>query len=104
MAWVWELKPPTQLSFWRSHMKNIAKSILLALAALFLITTFISSGLAQTSRGTVSGTVTDQAGAVVSGADVELKKAATNETRVTRTNDSGIYRFDAVDLGIYEVT
>ena len=53
--------------------------------------------------GTVVGTVTDQTGAVVSGADVELKKAATNEVRVTRTNDSGIYRFDAVDLGTYDV-
>src|SRR4029453_4711096 len=37
-------------------------------------------------------------------AEVSLKKAATNETRTTSTNDSGIYRFDAVDLGTYDVT
>ena len=84
-------------------MKNKTRSILLFLVTLFLITTCVGLSSAQTSRGTVVGTVTDQAGAVISGADVELKKAATNEIRVTRTNDSGIYRFDAVDLGSYEV-
>ena len=85
-------------------MKNKTRSILLTLGIFFLITTCVQFGLAQTSRGTVVGTVTDQNGAVVSGADVELKKAATNEIRTTRTNESGIYRFDAVDLGTYEVS
>ena len=84
-------------------MKNTKRSILLILGTILVVTTCGRFSLAQTSRGTVVGTVTDQTGAVVSGADVELKKAATNETRLTRTNDSGIYRFDAVDLGIYEV-
>lgn len=59
---------------------------------------------AQTSRGTVSGTVMDQSSAVVSGAEVELKNTATNTSRTTATNDSGIYRFDAVDLGVYDLT
>ena len=84
-------------------MENTARSILLAFGAFFLITTCVGFSLAQTSRGTVAGTVTDQTGAVISGADVELKKLATNEVRTTRTNDSGIYRFDAVDLGTYDV-
>ena len=85
-------------------MKNITRSLFLALGTFLLIATCVQFSWAQTSRGTVTGTVTDQAGAVISGADVELRKTATNETRTTRTNDSGIYRFDAVDLGIYEVS
>src|SRR5215510_2291652 len=85
-------------------MKDITRSIFLVLGTFFLITTCVHFSWAQTSRGAVAGTVADQNGAVISGADVELRKAATNETRVTRTNDSGIYRFDAVDLGTYEVT
>jgi outer membrane receptor protein involved in Fe transport len=84
-------------------MKAIGRSLLLALGTFFLIVICVHVSSAQTSRGTVAGTVTDQNGAVISGADVELRKLATNETRVTRTNDSGIYRFDAVDLGVYEV-
>src|SRR2546430_149039 len=59
--------------------------------------------MGQTSKGTVTGVVTDPQGAVISGADVELKNPATNVSRTTTTNDSGLYRFDAVDLGTYDL-
>jgi len=59
---------------------------------------------AQTSRGTVTGIVSDQNGAVISGAEAELKNSATNQVRTTKTNDSGLYRFDAVDLAVYDLT
>lgn len=58
---------------------------------------------AQTSRGTVSGTVADPNGAVVPGATVNLTSDATGLVRTTTTNDEGIYRFDAVELGTYTV-
>jgi hypothetical protein len=58
---------------------------------------------AQTSRGTFTGTVTDPSGAVVPGATVTLVNKATNLTREGATNQAGIYRFDAVDLGTYDV-
>jgi Carboxypeptidase regulatory-like domain/TonB dependent receptor/TonB-dependent Receptor Plug Domain len=63
-----------------------------------------AAAFAQTSRGTVTGIVTDPAGAVVTGANVELKNTATNLSRTTTTNDSGLFRFDAVDLGTYDLT
>ncbi|MDQ3254508.1 MAG: carboxypeptidase-like regulatory domain-containing protein, partial [Acidobacteriota bacterium] len=53
---------------------------------------------AQTSRGTVSGVVTDTAGAVVPGASVTLTSDATNQARTTVSNEEGFYRFDAVEL------
>jgi outer membrane receptor protein involved in Fe transport len=59
---------------------------------------------AQTSRGTVNGLVTDQSGAAVVGTDVDLRNTATNVVRNTKTNESGLYRFDAVDPGPYELT
>jgi len=59
---------------------------------------------AQTSRGTVTGIVSDQNGSVISGAEAELKNSATNQVRTTKTNDSGLYRFDAVDLAVYDLT
>lgn len=61
------------------------------------------SVLAQTSRGTVSGTVSDPNGAVVPGAEVTLTNTATNVSRTVSTNDQGFYRFDAVDLGTYSI-
>src|SRR5690349_4708081 len=57
----------------------------------------------QTSRGTVTGTIIAASGAVVAGARVVLTGAATGARRSTVSNDAGIYRFDAVDLGLYEL-
>jgi hypothetical protein len=59
---------------------------------------------AQTSRGTVSGTVTDANGAVIIGAQVTLTHTETAVARDTTTNNDGFYRFDAVDLGTYTTT
>src|SRR6185369_17332194 len=59
---------------------------------------------AQTSRGTVTGLVTDAQQAVVASAKVDLTALATNVTRRTQTNESGLYRFDSVDPGLYKLT
>ena len=58
---------------------------------------------AQTSRGTVTGTVVDPTGAVITAAHVTLRGLETGVRLSTDTNDTGVYRFDAVDLGIYEI-
>ena len=72
-----------------------------AIGAALLI---VSSGLyAQSSRGTVSGIVTDATAAAIPAAAVELKNQETGVIRTTETNGSGLYRFDAVDLGQYGV-
>ena len=59
---------------------------------------------AQTSRGSVNGTVTDTNGALVTGATVTLTNTETTLVRTTATGDSGVFRFEAVDLGNYTVT
>ena len=58
---------------------------------------------AQTSRGTVSGTVLDSSGLVLFGSSIELTNIDTNVVRTVTTNNAGIYRFDAVDLGRYTI-
>ena len=58
---------------------------------------------AQTSRGTVTGTVLDPTGAVVAGARLNLTGVETGVKLSTASNDAGVYRFDAVDLGAYEL-
>ena len=76
----------------------------LFLTTFLLILVGCAAALAQTSRGTITGVVTDPAGAVVTGATVEIVNKATNQKRSVTTNESGIYRFDAVDLGTYDLT
>src|SRR5947209_5534460 len=73
-------------------------TLLYGLLALFA---FLSTAIAQTSRGTLSGTVTDTSGAVVTNATVTIKQTTTGVTRQSTTNAAGFYRFDAVDLGQY---
>jgi hypothetical protein len=60
-------------------------------------------GQAQTSRGTVTGTVLDPTGAVIGGARVILAGVETGAKLSTDSNEAGVYRFDAVDLGVYEL-
>jgi hypothetical protein len=69
-----------------------------------LLTFMCATAIAQTSRGTLTGTVTDSSNAVVSNATVKITEGATGVTRQTTTNAAGIYRFDAVDLGDYTVS
>jgi hypothetical protein len=84
----------------KRHATFRPAAVLPALLLFFLIG---GNASAQTSRGTVTGIVTDPQAAVVEGATVDLVNLATNQKRTTTTNDSGIYRFDAVDLGLYDV-
>src|SRR5262245_51106701 len=70
-------------------------------AALLLVTI---SANAQTSRGTVTGTVLDPTGAVIAGARVTLTGVETGVRLSTNSNDAGVYRLDAVDPGTYDLT
>jgi outer membrane receptor protein involved in Fe transport len=71
--------------------------------ALAAIVALAIAAQAQTSRGTVSGTVTDPSGAVVAGVSVVLTRNETGARRAANSNEAGIYRFEAVDLGVYDL-
>jgi hypothetical protein len=59
---------------------------------------------AQKTTGTISGVVTDPAGAVVSGADVTVTNTATGETRSAKTSGQGDYAITELPAGTYDVT
>jgi len=61
------------------------------------------AAMSQTSRGTVTGTVLDASGAVVPKARVSLTGVETGARFSTDSNEAGVYRFDAVDLGVYNL-
>jgi Carboxypeptidase regulatory-like domain len=77
----------------------------LLLTALMIALTFIAlPASAQSVQGTVSITVTDPAGAVIPGAKLELKDAATNDLRAGLSQESGNYRFVGLNIGKYVLT
>lgn len=71
---------------------------------LLLLAALCATSNAQTSRGTLTGIVTDSSNALVVDATVRLTETATGVSRQTTTNGAGLYRFDAVDLGTYKLT
>jgi hypothetical protein len=60
--------------------------------------------LAQTTTGTLIGTVADPSNAAVAGARVELKNAATGAVTTTTTESEGIFRFNSLVPATYNLT
>jgi outer membrane receptor protein involved in Fe transport len=58
---------------------------------------------AQLTEGVIDGTITDSSGAVVSGAKVSVKNAATDFAVETKTDNIGYYRVPHLAPGAYEV-
>jgi hypothetical protein len=72
----------------------------------FLIAVLLSSSivvLGQTT-GKISGTVTDEKGAVISNATVTVRNTQTNISHDRQTGEDGQYRFETLPVGPYEVT
>jgi hypothetical protein len=62
---------------------------------------YAQGGGATTS---LSGTVTDTSGAVIPGANVNVKNAATSTEFTASTNEQGVFTVPAIDPGTYTVT
>ncbi|MCH8268249.1 MAG: TonB-dependent receptor [Acidobacteria bacterium] len=62
-----------------------------------------SLAMAQLTRGTISGSVTDQSGAAVPGAAITITNVDTGVTRTTETGATGRYEAPNLPVGNYEV-
>ncbi len=73
-----------------------------SLSVLAFLFAFSSFSFAQTSSA-ITGTVRDQAGAVITGAKLTVRSLETNLTRSTVTDGEGRYTFPELRVGRYEV-
>src|SRR5579872_5724571 len=81
-------------SFFPRHLTSLV---------VFLWLNAIFAWAQSTSTGTVSGLVTDQQNAVVSGAEVRLVDVQTSTPRATVTNETGRFSFINVTPGSYDI-
>src|SRR5258708_21121193 len=58
---------------------------------------------AQTNKGGISGTVTDQNGALVPGATVVITNLGTNQSQTLTTSDSGAYSANSLEPVAYSI-
>ena len=64
---------------------------------------FCGTAAAQETTGTITGTTTDQSGAVLPGVSVTLKNTDTGIIRTVVTNEAGLYTASLLPIGQYEV-
>src|SRR5258708_29897109 len=75
---------------------------LLVVLALILGTSLAAR--AQNFTGSVRGTVTDQQGAAIAGADVMITNVDTGYSRSVKTDKDGSYSFQSLPLGRYTLS
>jgi Carboxypeptidase regulatory-like domain/TonB dependent receptor-like, beta-barrel/TonB-dependent Receptor Plug Domain len=77
----------------------------LLVSVMLLLTLFASAAVyAQVVGGLLSGTVTDQSGAVIPGAQISIKNVATGVTTNATTDAAGFYAAANLLPGTYDVT
>src|ERR1051325_10087269 len=75
----------------------------IAISTLLLAILIAGASFAQSSNGSIRGTVRDQSDAVIPNATVTLTAVATNAVTKGRTNEAGLYVFPAVAPGDYRI-
>jgi len=71
---------------------------------MLLVAALGAAAAAQETTGTITGTTSDQTGAVLPGVSVTLKNTGTGLSRTVVTNGAGSYTASSLPIGGYEVT
>src|SRR5580700_11849133 len=79
------------------HIKNFVRSAALVLLGAALAT-------AQSDRGTITGTVTDPANAVIPGAKLVLRNIDTGALMEAQTTPTGNFTLSSLPVGTYDLT
>ncbi len=85
----------------RSSYSSILRSF--AALAIFALISGVLPLQAQVDTGSITGTVTDPSGAVVSGAKVTLTNEGTGASLTVTTGNEGTYTFSPVRIGSYKI-
>lgn len=75
-----------------------------SLASCLALIIFTLSLSAQTNRGSITGTVADNTGAIIPGAIVTVTNVGTNQSQKVTTSNDGAYTVTLLDPVVYRVT
>ncbi|MCU1337707.1 MAG: hypothetical protein JWO19_3288 [Bryobacterales bacterium] len=75
-----------------------------SLCLLFALILCSAAAFAQTATGTITGTISDPAGAVVANAPLDLKNSETGTVYQTATSSTGNYTFSQLPASTYQLT
>lgn len=83
----------------RKQLVNLSRFV----ASISLLCAFAIAVIAQSNTGSLVGTVTDQQGALVTGATVTITDNATGRERTVQTDNSGGFTVPQLDVGAYTI-
>ncbi len=82
--------------------RNVVSLMLMSSAAAFV--SLPTTMMAQAVNGNMLGTITDQSKAVVPGATVTITEVKSGAVKTNKTNESGLFDFEALQPGTYRVS
>lgn len=83
--------------------RNAIKNIKRAVSLITIVFVFSIFAQAQSNTGSITGVVSDSAGAVVPNATVKVTNQGTNESRTVQTDEEGRYDVPSLSTGIYTI-
>jgi Carboxypeptidase regulatory-like domain len=87
-----------------TRVSPVLRTTTLTILLMLAVQITCSAALAQSGAGSIQGTVTDPAGAVIPSADITVTNQATNSSVRTTTNNVGFYQVPGLFTGSYVVT
>ena len=72
--------------------------------ALIFLLASLAMGQQNVTSATLTGSIQDASGAVVSGANVSARNVETNQQTTTTSDNEGRYRFPYLRTGVYDLT
>jgi hypothetical protein len=86
------------------HYRYTQGGFVRLLSGAFCLLALTYTAFAQSDRGTITGTISDPAGAVISGAAVEARNIATGAVYPTASSSTGNYTIAQLPAGSYGLT
>src|SRR5688500_10441991 len=84
-------------------MSQNRRSIIVLFGIMIVISAMVQVGWGQIGNAVVTGRVSDTSGAVIVGAEVQVKRVATNEVFRATTTASGDYNVVSLPIDTYEI-
>ena len=82
--------------------KSLVRFLLTPLAVAVILV-IAATAFAQTDTGKITGTVKDQNGAIVPGANITVTNTRTGEERSAKANDDGMFSVAALKASSYRI-
>lgn len=88
----------------RLFLRSVALRVGLLVAVITIVSMAVPFSFGQTELATVFGRITDQSGAVVAGAEIEIRNVETNSSSIATTNSDGLYSIPSLHPGHYVIS